>query len=85
MRAVFAGHDHINDWCLPIKAGDADAEGRDTINLCYGGGVGYHTYGRVGWARRVRVVEIDEHAKSASTWKRLDDSSVSEEGRAALW
>nr|DAD29494.1 TPA_asm: hypothetical protein HUJ06_030962 [Nelumbo nucifera] len=46
VKAVFTGHDHINDFCGNLMG----------IHLCYGGGFGYNGYGKEGWARRARVV-----------------------------
>lgn len=37
VKATFVGHDHVNDYCGSLLG----------INLCYGGGIGYHTYGYV--------------------------------------
>ena len=37
VKATFVGHDHVNDYCVSILG----------IQLCYGGGIGYHTYGYV--------------------------------------
>lgn len=37
VKATFVGHDHVNDYCGSLLG----------IQLCYGGGIGYHTYGYV--------------------------------------
>lgn len=37
VKATFVGHDHVNDYCGDLLG----------IQLCYGGGIGYHTYGCV--------------------------------------
>lgn len=37
VKATFVGHDHVNDYCGNLLG----------IQLCYGGGIGYHTYGYV--------------------------------------
>lgn len=72
VKAVFTGHDHINDFCGELSG----------VHLCYGGGFGYHAYGKAGWQRRARMVvssleKTDEGVwgavKSIKTWKRLDD------------
>ena len=63
VRATFVGHDHKNDYC-------ADLNG---INLCYGGGIGYTCYGMKGFARRVRIIEIESYGSTISTYKRLDN------------
>lgn len=62
VRATFVGHDHKNDYCANLAG----------INLCYGGGVGYTSYGMKGFARRVRVIKIENYGNIISTYKRLD-------------
>jgi hypothetical protein len=66
MKVASTGHDHVNDWCGTWYG----------ISLCYGGGVGYTTYGRTGWNRRARLFEVYESGRIAS-WKRLDDDAFS--------
>ncbi|KAJ0557007.1 putative calcineurin-like phosphoesterase domain, ApaH type, phosphoesterase [Helianthus annuus] len=82
--AVFTGHDHINDFCGKLTG----------INLCYGGGFGYHAYGKAGWSRRARMVVVslekvshDEWGavKSIKTWKRLDDEKLTAVDGQVLW
>ncbi|KAJ1378205.1 Metallo-dependent phosphatase-like [Sesbania bispinosa] len=46
VKAVFIGHDHTNDFCGNL----------DGIWFCYGGGFGYHGYGKAGWPRRARII-----------------------------
>jgi hypothetical protein len=83
VKAVFVGHDHVNDFCGNVLG----------INLCYGGGVGYHAYGLAGWARRARVVlatlESDEEGwhgvKTIETWKRVDDELLHIIDQEVLW
>lgn len=84
VKAVFTGHDHVNDFCGSLKG----------IKLCYGGGFGYHAYGKAGWSRRARmvVVSLDKTAqgswgdvKSIKTWKRLDDHSLTTIDSQVLW
>ncbi|ESQ28230.1 hypothetical protein EUTSA_v10018823mg [Eutrema salsugineum] len=84
VKAVFSGHDHINDFCAQING----------INLCYAGGAGYHGYGMPGWARRVRVVEAQLEktiygrwgaVDTIKTWKRLDDRNHSLIDTQLLW
>ncbi|CAN6480596.1 unnamed protein product [Victoria cruziana] len=85
VKAVFTGHDHLNDFCGELKE----------INLCYAGGFGYHAYGKAGWSRRARVVlaslEKDEDSAtwggvaSIRTWKRLDDATLSKIDEQTLW
>jgi hypothetical protein len=59
---VFVGHDHVNDF-------DAELLG---IRLCYGRATGYNTYGRRGFPRGARVIEIFEGERRFDTWLRLD-------------
>lgn len=84
VKSVFVGHDHVNDFCGNLKG----------LNLCYGGGFGYHAYGKAGWARRARVVVVDLNkkrkgnwgdVKSIRTWKRLDDKHLSVIDSQVLW
>eukprot|EP00735_Rhodelphis_limneticus_P003047 TRINITY_DN1423_c0_g1::TRINITY_DN1423_c0_g1_i1::g.27128::m.27128 TRINITY_DN1423_c0_g1::TRINITY_DN1423_c0_g1_i1::g.27128 ORF type:complete len:383 (-),score=122.12,sp/Q9FMK9/PPA29_ARATH/39.95/2e-81,Metallophos/PF00149.23/2.9e-14,Metallophos_2/PF12850.2/9.4e-07 TRINITY_DN1423_c0_g1_i1:400-1506(-) len=67
VKAMFVGHDHINDYC-----GTAHDM---SIQLCYGGGIGYDTYGKPGFARRARLIELSP-AGAIRTWKRLDDQDL---------
>ena len=66
IRMVNVGHDHLNDFCGLCQVTDRQ------IWLCYGGGVGYTTYGRVDHARRVRIIELSDFGQTIRTWKRLD-------------
>lgn len=84
VKAVFTGHDHVNDFCGRLTG----------IQLCYGGGFGYHAYGKAGWERRARVVvaslEKTEKrgwgdVKSIKTWKRLDDEHLTGVDGQVLW
>ncbi|KAH0922912.1 hypothetical protein HID58_022930 [Brassica napus] len=84
VKSVFVGHDHLNDFCGELKG----------LNLCYGGGFGYHAYGKAGWQRRARVVVADLNkkgtgswgdVKSIRTWKRLDDQHLSVIDEQVLW
>ncbi|KAK9268438.1 hypothetical protein L1049_000188 [Liquidambar formosana] len=83
VKAVFIGHDHTNDFC-----GDLGG-----IWFCYGGGSGYHAYGKAGWPRRARVIlaELGKGEKAwmgvarIKTWKRLDDEMLSKVDEQVLW
>ncbi|XP_042489673.1 probable inactive purple acid phosphatase 29 isoform X2 [Macadamia integrifolia] len=84
VKAVFTGHDHVNDFCGELIG----------IQLCYGGGFGYHAYGKAGWARRARMVlatleKTDDGGwggvKSIRTLKRLDDQHLSTIDAQILW
>ncbi|KAL9398586.1 hypothetical protein Peur_007547 [Populus x canadensis] len=83
VKAVFMGHDHKNDFCGNLEG----------IWFCYGGGFGYHAYGRAGWSRRARIIlaELEKGEKSwmgmerIRTWKRLDDEKLSKLDEQVLW
>ncbi|CAM8911443.1 unnamed protein product [Rhodiola kirilowii] len=84
VKAVFIGHDHLNDFCGKLS----------NVNLCYAGGFGYHAYGKAGWSRRSRVVQATLKksrtggwggVESIKTWKRLDDSHLSTIDSQVLW
>ncbi|GMJ07182.1 PURPLE ACID PHOSPHATASE 28, purple acid phosphatase 28 [Hibiscus trionum] len=83
VKAVFIGHDHNNDFCGNLEG----------IWFCYGGGFGYHGYGRAGLPRRGRVIlaELGKGDKDwtgverITTWKRLDDENLSKIDEQVLW
>ncbi|CAN4120380.1 unnamed protein product [Withania somnifera] len=84
VKAAFAGHDHVNDFCGKLM----------NINLCYAGGFGYHAYGKAGWSRRARMVvaSLEKTGKgtwgavnSIKTWKRLDDEHLTAIDTQVLW
>ncbi|KAL8524304.1 hypothetical protein ACS0TY_014034 [Phlomoides rotata] len=84
VKAVFTGHDHLNDFCGELTG----------IHLCYAGGFGYHAYGKAGWSRRARVVvaaleKMEKGSwgtvKSIKTWKRLDDGRLTAIDGQVLW
>lgn len=84
VKAVFTGHDHLNDFCGNLLG----------VHLCYGGGFGYHAYGKAGWSRRARVISASLEmtlsgewggVKSIKTWKRLDDEHLSTIDTQVLW
>ena len=66
-RAVFVGHDHINNFCGRYK----------NIILGYGRATGYNTYSSEGYCHGARLIEISEEDVNAfDTWQRLDDGTV---------
>lgn len=83
VKAVFIGHDHTNEFCGELGG----------IWFCYGGGFGYHGYGRAGWPRRARVIlaELQKgegewmRVERLKTWKRLDDAVMSMVDVQVLW
>ena len=64
VMAVFAGHDHDNDYVGALHG----------ISLCYGRTTGYNCYGRL--QRGARVIELAEGKREFRTWLRLDDGTV---------
>ncbi|XP_052183868.1 probable inactive purple acid phosphatase 28 isoform X1 [Diospyros lotus] len=83
VKAVFIGHDHNNDFCGNL----------DGIWFCYGGGFGYHGYGRPGKPRRARIILAElakgqnswEGVERIKTWKRLDDETLTKIDEQVLW
>ncbi|GAB9476816.1 Purple acid phosphatase 29 isoform 1, partial [Globisporangium polare] len=71
VKAVFVGHDHVNEYCFK----------RQGVQLCYGGGAGFGVaYGWSSMPRRARVIEWsvdDSSRRTIKSWKRLF-GSVSE-------
>lgn len=63
---TFVGHDHINDY-------DGDLFG---IRLCYGRAGGFNAYGRPGFLRGARIIQLKEGERSFRSWIRLEDGSV---------
>ncbi|KAJ1698236.1 hypothetical protein LUZ63_006748 [Rhynchospora breviuscula] len=83
VKSVFIGHDHLNDFCGNISG----------IWFCYGGGFGYHAYGKAFWPRRGRVISVQlgkagkewGQVELIRTWKRLDDQNLSKIDDQVLW
>ncbi|KAM3711869.1 hypothetical protein ACB098_01G141400 [Castanea mollissima] len=83
VKALIVGHDHLNDYCAELFG----------LQLCYGGGFGYHAYGLAGWARRARVVVVNLDktengwgpVQSIKTRKRLDDANFTAIDDELLW
>ncbi len=66
VMGTFVGHEHINDFW-------GDLHG---IRLCYGRATGYNTYGREGFPRGARVIQLQEGERQFETWLHLDDGTV---------
>jgi hypothetical protein len=71
VKAIFVGHDHLNEYCCVV----------DGIQLCYGGGTGFgRAYGSPDFIRRARVIEWtvnSDNKREIRSWKRFyDDVSV---------
>ena len=66
-RGVFAGHDHLNDDCSENYG----------ITLCYGRASGYSTYGKRGFLKGGRIIELRQGVTDRFTsWVRLSDGEV---------
>jgi hypothetical protein len=63
---TFVGHDHVNDFMGSLHG----------IRLCYGRATGYNTYGREGFRRGARLIELQEGIRDFTTWLRLDDGTA---------
>ena len=66
VMGAFVGHEHVNDFW-------GDLHG---IRLCYGRATGYNTYGREGFPRGARVIQLQEGERHFETWLHLDDGTV---------
>ncbi|CAH0489073.1 unnamed protein product [Peronospora farinosa] len=71
VKAVFVGHDHVNDYCCFVQG----------VQLCYGGGTGFgRAYGAANFSRRARVIEwmVDKNERhEIRSWKRhFNDTNV---------
>lgn len=65
VKGTFAGHDHVNDYW-------GDLHG---IRLCYGKATGFNGYGKEGFARGARIIQLKENVEGFNTWLRLEDGS----------
>ena len=65
VAGVFVGHDHINDYVGDLYG----------IRLCYCRGTGYHTYGKEGFPRGSRIIQLTEDERDFKTWQLLADGS----------
>ncbi|RUT47046.1 metallophosphoesterase [Paenibacillus anaericanus] len=63
---TFCGHDHTNDFSGTLHG----------IKLCYGRASGYNTYGKEGFMRGSRVIQLNLGQHEFATWLRLEDGSV---------
>ncbi|KAF9922102.1 purple acid phosphatase [Linnemannia zychae] len=84
VRATTAGHDHLNDYASSLFYHLLCLEHRG-IELCFGGGLGYGSYGRSSIYRRSRVFEILKNGNRVDTWKRLDDDQLTIVGQQTLF
>ncbi|GMH66295.1 hypothetical protein TrST_g8836 [Triparma strigata] len=69
IKAATVGHDHCNDYCGNYLG----------VDLCYGGGTGYDGYGCAdtpNWARRSRIIELQDYGQTIKSYKILDDGHL---------
>ncbi len=66
VMGTFVGHDHINDY----------EGGLHGIRLCYCRGTGYHTYGKEGFRRGARVIQLTEGRHAFESWQHLADGTT---------
>jgi hypothetical protein len=71
VMGTFVGHDHVNDF-------EASLHG---MRLCYGRASGYGAYGRRGFPRGARVIELHEGRRDLRTRVRLAPSGSSRSKR----
>jgi hypothetical protein len=62
---TFVGHDHLNDFIGELYG----------IRLAYGRATGFNTYGKDGFPRGARVINLLEGTRHFDTWIRLDDEA----------
>ncbi len=64
--AVFNGHDHINDFIANLGG----------LWMGYVRGISYHTYGKEGYAKGARVIQMHAGSSLVDTWLRLEDGEA---------
>lgn len=69
VMGTFVGHDHINDFVGELYG----------IRLCFGRGTGFNTYGRQGFKRGARLIQLQEGVRDFRTWLRLEGGEVEAE------
>lgn len=81
VAALFSGHDHGNDWCMPTetkenkeKNNKGDKSKTTAMFACFGRHTGYGGYGH--WMRGSRQVVLTPDGE-VETWIRLEDGHVS--------
>lgn len=64
--AVFNGHDHINDFIANLGG----------LWMGYVRGISYHTYGKEGYAKGSRVIQLHAGSQVVDTWLRLENGQA---------
>ncbi len=71
VKAIFSGHDHVNDFSLTITADEANEDGTyNTLDLVNTAGETFHSYSRI-YSRGVKLIELDESDLSTYTTERI--------------
>ena len=63
---TFVGHEHINDFWGELHG----------IRLCYGRTTGFNSYGREGFPRGARVIQLHEGQREFKTWLHLENNAI---------
>jgi hypothetical protein len=66
LKAIFCGHDHVNDYISSCNG----------LWLGYVRGISYNTYDKEGYAKGSRVILLKEGEAAFDTWLRLEDRQV---------
>lgn len=66
IKAIFCGHDHINDLITSFSG----------LWLGYVRGIGYMSYGKEGYAKGSRGIVLKEGEDAFETWLRLEDPTL---------
>lgn len=66
VMGTFVGHEHINDFWGELHG----------IRLCYGRTTGFNSYGRDGFPRGARVIELIEGERHFETWLHLENGII---------
>ncbi|WP_340026544.1 metallophosphoesterase family protein [Paenibacillus sp. FSL K6-1096] len=79
VKGVFCGHDHVNDFWGELQG----------IRLHYGRATGYNSYGREGFQRGARVIQLRENGASFDSWLMFEGGEVQlkqpEHGPEKVW
>ena len=69
VMGTFVGHDHVNDFVGELYG----------IRLCCGRGTGFNTYGRQGFKRGARLIQLQEGVRDFRSWLWLEGGEVETE------
>ena len=66
VMGTFVGHEHVNDFWGELHG----------IRLCYGRTTGFNCYGREGFPRGARVIQLHEGQREFKTWLHLENNAI---------